>query len=61
LLSRCSLHFGALGGGFAPRHLNRWAAFCIFLNVRKFPSQNPSVWCFNGKMPLFSQGLNTEE
>ena len=24
LLSRCPLKFGGLGGGFAPRHLNRY-------------------------------------
>ena len=23
---RCPLNFSGLGGGFAPRHLNRWAA-----------------------------------
>jgi len=53
--------FGGLGGGFAPRHLRRWAAFCISLDVCKFPSQNISAWCFDSKMVLFSQGLNIEE
>jgi len=26
LLSRCVVSFGGLSGGFAPRHLSRWAA-----------------------------------
>ncbi len=29
LLSRCLVTFSGLGGGFAPRHLNRYASFSL--------------------------------
>ena len=33
LLSRCPLNFSGLGGGFAPRHLNRYAFFSLLQSL----------------------------